>query len=48
MRESTKRVSPLCQRMLEDIALRKLSAQTQAAYQPTATTTLRHCHAAGI
>ncbi len=32
MRESTKPISPLRRRMLEDMALRKLSAQTQAAY----------------
>ncbi len=32
MRESTKTISPLRQRMLDDMALRKLSAQTQIAY----------------
>ena len=32
MRESNKPISPLRRRMLEDMALRKLSAQTQAAY----------------
>ncbi len=32
MRESTKRISPLRQRMLEDMALRKLSGQTQRNY----------------
>ena len=32
MRESTKPISPLRRRMLEDMTLRKLSAKTQAAY----------------